>query len=71
MTFVNKRAFSISTITSFIPSLERLTKLMKVLGVLEDLFLKRTLIDVSDMTKLKYEKMVMMTVLYLGSAFDE
>lgn len=71
MTFVNKRAFSISTITSFIPSLARLTKLMKVLGVLEDLFLKRTLIDVSDMTKLKYEKMVMMTVLYLGSVFDE
>lgn len=71
MTFVNKRAFSISTITSFIPSLERLTKLMKVLGVLEDLFLKRTLIDVSDMTKLKYEKMVMMTVLHLGSVVDE
>lgn len=71
MTFVNKRAFSISTITSFIPSLARLTKLMKVLGVLEDLFLKRTLIDVSDMTKLKYEKMVMTTVLYLGSVFDE
>lgn len=71
MTFVNKRAFSISTITSFIPSLERLTKLMKVLGVLEDLFLKRTVIDVSDMTKLTYEKMVMMTVLYLGSVFDE
>lgn len=71
MTFVNKRAFSISTITSFIPSLARLTKLMKVLGVLEDLFLKRTLIDVNDMTKLKYEKMVMMTVLYLDSVFDE
>lgn len=71
MTFVNKRAFSISTITRFIPSLERLTKLMKVLGVLEDLFLKRALIDVSDMTKWKYEKMVMMTVLYLGSVFDE
>ena len=44
---------------------------MKVLGVLEDLFLKRTLIDVNDMTKLKYEKMVMMTVLYLDSVFDE
>lgn len=48
-----------------------MTKLMKVLGVLEDVFLKRTLIDVSDMTKLKYEKMVMMTVLFLGSVFDE
>ena len=27
----------------------------------EDLFLERTFIDVSDMTKLKYEKMVMKT----------
>ena len=43
---------------------------MKVLGMPEDVFLERTLIDVSDMTKLKYEKMVMMTVLYLGSVFD-
>ena len=45
-------------------------KLMKVLGMPEDLFLERTLIDVSNMTKLKYEKMVMTTVLYLGSVFD-
>ena len=42
-------------------------KLMKVLGMPEDLFLERTLINVSNMTKLKYEKMVMTTVLYLGS----
>lgn len=69
MTFVNKRAFSI-TITSFIPGLERLTKLMKVLGMPGDLFLERTLIDVSDMTKLKYETMVRTSVLCLGSVFD-
>lgn len=66
---MNKRAFSI-TITSFIPGLERLTKLMKVPGMPEDLSLERSLIDLSDMTKLKFEKMAMTTVLYLSSVFD-
>lgn len=36
----------------------------------EDLFLERSLIDLSDMTKLKFEKMAMTTVLYLSSVFD-
>lgn len=43
---------------------------MKVPGMPEDLFLERSLIDLSDMTKLKFEKMAMTTVLYLSSVFD-
>lgn len=54
MNFANKRAFSI-TITCFIPGLERVTKLMKTYSWKEPFF------DVSDTTKLKYEKMVMKT----------